>query len=116
MCAQQRPAFRPDHDVSQAGRQAHDNSRSATVAVPAAQASCASSPRGCGTGLENLDLANVALVLGTAAVRAAKGEDWKKAFKTGGPDEYQLYLEAKRLRVARAAERARLAAVKARQH
>ena len=116
VCAQQRRAFRLDPDVSRASRQAQDNSRSATSAVPAAQASCAASPAGCGTGLESLDLINVALVVGTAAVRAANGDDWKKAFKTGGPDEYQIYLQAKRLREAHEAERARLAAIEARRH
>ena len=116
VCAQQRRAFRLDPDVSRAGRQAQDNSRSATSAVPAAQASCAASPAGCGTGLESLDLINVALVVGTAAVRAAKGDDWKRAFKTGVPDEYQLYLQAKRLREAHEAERASLAVAKARRH
>jgi hypothetical protein len=115
VCAQQRPAFRLDPDISRASRQAQDNGRSATSAVPAAQASCAASPTGCGTGLESLDLVNVALVVATAAVRAAKGDDWKKAFKTGGPDEYQLYLQAKRLREAHEADRARLAAA-ARRH
>src|SRR3954454_23816323 len=78
VCAQQRRAFRLDPDISRASRQAQD-SRSVTSTVPAAQASCAASPAGCGTGLESLDLINVALVVGTAAVRAAKGDDWKKA-------------------------------------
>jgi hypothetical protein len=66
---------------------------------------------GCGTGLEGLDLANVAVVVGTMAVKAAKGEDWKKAFRQG-PDEYQLYLQARHQRDAREAERAEAAAVK----
>src|SRR3954454_3879292 len=75
VCSQQRRAFRLDPDISRASRQAQDNNRSATSPMPAAQASCAASPAGCGTGLESLDLINVALVVGTAAVRAAKGDD-----------------------------------------
>jgi hypothetical protein len=69
---------------------------------------------GCGTGLEGMDLANVAIVAGTMAIKAAKGEDWTKAFKTGGPDEYQLYLQAKQEREAREAERRQAAAAKLR--
>jgi hypothetical protein len=46
------------------------------------------------------------MVVGTAAVRAAKGEDWAKVFRPGGPDEYQLYREAKQRREAAAEKRA----------
>jgi hypothetical protein len=106
VCAQRRQGYRLDPSVSEARQEAQSSSRSAGAARPAAQAACAASPMGCGTGLESLDLVNVALVLGTMAVRAAKGEDWAKAFRTGGPDEYQLYLQAKQRRAARDAERA----------
>ena len=78
--------------------------------MPTAQASCSASPSGCGTGLEGLDLLNVALVVGKIAVTATKGNDWTKYFKTGGPDEYQLYLQAKQRREAQEAEQ--LAAAK----
>lgn len=90
------------------------NARSATTATPAAQAACEATPRGCGTGLESLDLLNVAVVVGTVAVKAAKGEDWSKVFKTGGPDEYQLYLQARKQREKREAQRRLAAAIKAR--
>lgn len=100
VCAQRGQAYRIDPSVSKAHDEAETNSRSATSAMPPAQAVCSASPTGCGTGLEGLDLANVAIVLGTAAVRAAKGDDWRKAFRTGGPDEYQLYQQAKRQRDA----------------
>jgi hypothetical protein len=89
-----------------AGEEVKNNSRSATSAVPAAQAACSSSPMGCTKNLGSLDLANVAIVAGTAAVRAAKGEDWAKVFRPGGPDEYQLYQQAKLRREAEAEERA----------
>lgn len=92
----------------EANQEVVTNSRSASSAVPAAQAACATE---CGKGFESLDWANVAIVVGTMGVRAAKGQDWTKAFKTGGSGEYQLYQQAKQRREARNAERA-AAAVK----
>jgi hypothetical protein len=84
--------------------------------MPTAQAVCSASPTGCGKGLEGLDLANAAIVIGTAAIKAAKGEDWTEGFKTGSSDEYQLYLQAKERREAQQEEaRAEAAARKARQ-
>jgi hypothetical protein len=59
-----------------------------------------------GKDLKSLDLANLAVVVGTAAVRAAKGEDWAKVFRPGGPDEYQLYQQAKQRRDIAAEARA----------
>jgi hypothetical protein len=61
---------------------------------------------GCTKDLSSLDLANVAVVVGTTAIRAARGDDWTKAFRTGGPDQYQLYRQARRRREAEAEERA----------
>lgn len=106
VCAQRKQGYRLDPGVMDATRQVETNSRSATSAVPAAQAMCSAQPTGCGTSLDSLDLANVAVVVGMMGVRAAKGEDWTKAFKTGGPDEYQLYRQAKQRREAQDAERA----------
>lgn len=106
VCAQRSQPYRVDPAVNEAGRQVEANSRSANVATPAAQAICATQPSGCGNGLASLDLMNVAIVAATAGVRAATSKDWKKAFKTGGPGEYQLYQEAKRRRDAEDAERA----------
>ena len=105
VCAEKPESYRIDPSVMEAQQQAESASRSASAAVPVAQASCSASPSGCGTGLEGLDLLNVAVVVATVALRAAKGEDWTKAFKTGGPDEYQLYQEAKQRREAHDAER-----------
>ena len=105
VCAEKPEGYRIDPTVMEAQQQAEAASRSANAIVPTAQASCSASPSGCGTGLEGLDLLNVAVVVGTMAVRAAKGDDWTKAFKTGGPDEYQLYKEAKQRREAHHAER-----------
>jgi hypothetical protein len=61
---------------------------------------------GCTKDLSSLDLANVAVVVGTTAIRAARGDDWTKAFRTGGPDQYQLYQQAKRRRDAEAEQQA----------
>lgn len=117
ICAQRRQGYRLDPNVVDAEREAKDSSRSATAPMPPAQAACSSQPAGCGRGLEGLDLANAAIVIGTAAIRAAKGEDWTKPFKIGSSDEYQLYLQAKQRREALEEEaRAKAAARKARQN
>jgi hypothetical protein len=114
VCAERRQTYRLDPSVMDAKRQAESGGASDGVAMPPAQVSCSAAPMGCGKGLAGLDLANAAMVLGTAAVRAAKGEDWAKAFR--GPDEYQLYLQAKWQREKREKEeRARAIAAEARQ-
>ena len=116
VCGKRGQEYRVDPDVMQANREVQTNERSATSATPPAQAVCSRQPvrppPGCGEGLGSLDLVNVAIVVGTTAVRAAKGEDWKGIFRPGGADEYQLYQQAKRERDARDAERA-AAAVRA---
>lgn len=106
VCGQRRQPYRLDPSVMEAGREAESNGRSATSAMPSAQAACSASPMGCTKDLRSLDLANVAVVIGTTVVRAAKGDDWAKVFRTGGPDQYQLYQQARRRREAEAEERA----------
>jgi hypothetical protein len=106
VCGQRGQQYRVDPSVMKAGEEVKSNRRSATSAKPAAQAACSSSPAECTKDLKSLDLANVAMVVGTAAVRAAKGEDWAKVFRPGGSDEYQLYREAKQRREAAAEKRA----------
>ncbi len=106
VCGSGPPPYRIDPDVT-AGAQAAERDRDeAIVPVPAAQAACARSPMGCGKGLESLDLANVAVVAGTMAVKAARGEDWARPLRPTGPGEYQRYREAKQVRQERAADRA----------
>jgi len=63
---------------------------------------------GCGKGLESMDLANAARVVGTMAVKAATGNDWTRPLRPAGPGEYQRYQEAKQRRQEHAAERAAL--------
>jgi hypothetical protein len=110
VCGQRGQAYRVDPNVMEANREAQTNQRSATSAVPPAQALCSRQPvgppSGCGEGLGSLDLANVAIVVATTAVKAAKGEEWKSIFRPGGRDEYQLYQEAKRRRETEDDERA----------
>lgn len=101
ICGQRREGFRLDPDVMEAKRQVESSSRSTSPEAPTAEAACSLQPMGCGKSLDSLDLANVAIVLGTTAIRAAKGEEWSKTFKTGGPDEYQQYQQAKQRREAR---------------
>ena len=102
--------YRLDPDVMLAAHAAAADKASGKARVPTAQKSCSATPTGCGRDLAGLDLLNVAVVVGTMAVKAAKGEDWTKAFKVGGPDEYQFYVQAKRRREAHDAERAAAAA------
>ncbi len=100
VCAQRRQGYRLDPSVIEGSRQFEQNNRSATSSTPTAQAVCSSQTMGCGKGLESLDLANVALVIGTAVLKAAKGEKWERAMQPGATDEYQLYRQAKRRREA----------------
>jgi hypothetical protein len=57
-------------------------------------------PEGCGTVRNEcsggtIPLLQPALRIATAAVMAAKGEDWREAF-SNGPSDYDLYQQAKR--------------------
>lgn len=115
VCAQRRQGYRLDPSVMDAEREVKSSDRSASAPLPAAQAACSSQPTGCGTGLEGLDLANAAIVIGTAAIKAAKGEDWTRPFKMGSSDEYRLYLQAKQRREAQEEEKRAEAALRARQ-
>jgi hypothetical protein len=90
----------------EASRKAEANNRSAIAPMPPAQAVCAQAPSGCGAGLEGLDLANVAIVVGTMAARAAEGKDWTSPLRPGGPDEYELYKQARQRRQVEETERA----------
>lgn len=106
VCGTAPQPYRIDPDVA-AGQQATERDQaSASAPVPAAQAACARSPSGCSKGLDSLDLANVALVAGTMAVKAARGEDWAKPLRPAGPGEYRRYQEAREQRRERAADQA----------
>ena len=69
--------------------------------------SCASvGPMGCaGMGGAGIDLVGAAIVLGTMATKAVRGENVGRMFVTDPqPSEYELYVEAKRIREAKEAE------------
>lgn len=106
VCGSGPPPYRIDPDVTAGVRAAERDRADATAPVPAAQTACTRSPMGCGKGLEGLDLANVAVVAGTMAVKAARGHDWARPLRPAGPGEFQRYREAKQLREERAAVRA----------
>jgi hypothetical protein len=74
--------------------------------------SCATiGPMGC-RGNPGIDLVNAVAVLGKMVDKISKGENVGEMFVTDPqPDEYQLYVEAKRAREAKEAEE--LAAAKA---
>jgi hypothetical protein len=109
VCGQRRQGYRPDSSVLDAAGAEKRARESATSSTAQAQSICGTQPMGCAEGPAALDLANVARVVGTAAVQAAEGKDWKQPFEAG-PDEYQLYVQAKRRNAAAEAQRAAQAA------
>jgi len=78
------------------------------------QNSCAVGPQGCFSA--GINLIGAALTAAEMARRLSKGEEIGSMFETERqPDEYQLYVEAKREREAKEAEQVALAKAKARQ-
>jgi hypothetical protein len=106
VCGSGSQPYRIDPDVAAGAKANARDLDGPRAAVPAAQAACAQSPMGCGKGLESVDIANVAIVAGTMAVKAATGGDWTKPLRPAGPGEYQRYQESKRLREEQSAARA----------
>jgi hypothetical protein len=113
VCAPKPQGYRLDPDVMEAKRQARDRSRP-KPAETFADKSCASvGPMGC-MGSGAINLLGAAITAVTMVSKAAKGENVGKMLITDPqPDEYQLYLEAKRRREAKEAEEAALAKAKA---
>ena len=112
VCAPRPQGYRLNPDVMEAKRQL----RSGRPKRPERMrdTSCASvGPFGCtpGTGI---DLIGGAIVAATMAARAARGENVGRMFVTDPqPTEYELYVEAKRIREAKEAEAAAKAKTKA---
>jgi hypothetical protein len=113
VCAQKPQGYRLDPDVMEAKRQKHSGGRPKRP-ERMRDNSCASvGPFGCTPGA-GIDLLGAAMVLGTMATKAVKGENVGKMFVTDPqPTEYQLYVEAKRRREAKEAEAAAVAKAKA---
>jgi hypothetical protein len=114
VCAPKPQGYRIDPDVLEANRA----KRRGTPKRPERMAdnSCASvGPMGCtGLGGGGIDLLGAAMVLGTMATKAIRGENVGEMFITDRkPTEYELYQEAKREREAREAEAAAAAKAKA---
>jgi hypothetical protein len=109
ICVERQQGYRLDPDVMEAGRQAKRNKSKRPERF--ADRSCESvGGHGCGTA--GINLLAAALTAAEMAKRAATGGNVGEMFITDPqPDEYQLYLQAKRDREAkRAAEAARLKA------
>jgi hypothetical protein len=114
ICAQKPQGYRLDPDVMEAKREKHSGGRPKRP-ERMRDNSCASvGPAGCIGGGAGIDLLGAAMVLGTMATKAVKGENVGKMFVTDPqPTEYQLYVEAKRRREAKEAEAAAVAKAKA---
>ncbi len=114
VCAPRPQGYRINPDILEARRQL----RSGPPKRPERMKdnSCASvGPAGCIGAGAGIDLFGAAITAATMAARAARGENVGKMFvTTPQPSEYQLYLEAKRIREAKEAEAAAAAAAKAR--
>jgi hypothetical protein len=115
VCAPKPQGYRIDPDVLEANRA----KRRGTPKRPErmADTSCASvGPFGCtGLGAGGIDLLGAAMVLGSMATKAIRGENVGEMFVTDRkPTEYELYIEAKREREAKEAEEAAAAKAKAR--
>jgi hypothetical protein len=113
VCAPKPQGYRIDPDVLEANRA----KRRGTPKRPErmADTSCASvGPFGCtGLGGGGIDLLGAAMVLGSMATKAIRGENVGEMFVTDRkPTEYELYKEAKREREAKEAEAAAKAKAK----
>lgn len=111
VCAQRVEGYRIDPDVLEAQRvKQHKKPRGRDLLV---DNSCASvGPMGCRGGA-GINLIAAAVTAATMVKKAVNGENVGEMFVTDPqPDEYQLYLQAKREREAREAESAAAAKAK----
>ena len=114
VCAPKPQGYRIDPDVFEANRAKRRGKLKRPERM--ADTSCASvGPFGCtGLGAGGIDLLGAAMVLGSMANKAIRGENVGEMFVTDRkPTEYELYVEAKRQREAKEAEEAAAAAAKA---
>ena len=113
VCAPKPQGYRIDPDVLEANRAKRRGKLKRPERM--ADTSCASvGPFGCtGLGGGGIDLLGAAMVLGSMATKAIRGENVGKMFITDRtPTEYELYQEAKREREAKEAEAAAKAKAK----
>jgi hypothetical protein len=105
VCAPRPEGYRIDPDLLEAERAKRKGRPKRPERL--ADTSCASvGPMGCaGMGGAGIDLLGAAMVLGTMATKAIRGEDVGSMFVTDPQQsEYELYQEAKRAREAKEAE------------
>ena len=102
ICVERPQGYRIDPDIKEAGRQVKRNKRKRPERF--ADRSCATvGPMGCRDG-GGINLLAAALTAAEMAKRAVTGENVGEMFITDPqPDEYQLYLQAKREREAKEA-------------
>lgn len=112
VCAPRPQGYRLNPDVLEAKRQLRRGQPKRPERMR--DTSCASvGPFGCTPGA-GIDLIGGALVAATMAARAARGENVGRMFVTDPqPTEYELYVEAKRIREEKEAEAALAAKAKA---
>lgn len=106
ICAQKRQGYRLNPDVMQAKRQVRSGGRPTRPGPGGIKdnSRCVVGPEGCHS--YGINLIGAALTAGEMAARLAKGQEIGSMFVTDPhPSEYQLYVEAKRDREAKEAEK-----------
>lgn len=113
VCAIRPEGYRLNPDVLEAKRAMKSGGRPVRRGnVPSGNECRTVGPMGC-RGAPTVNLLAVAATAGQISERLAKGQEIKSVFETTpSPSEYQLYLEAKKEREARQADKAALAAQK----
>lgn len=113
VCAIKPEGYRLNPDVMEAKRQMKSGGRPVRRGeVPSGNECRTVGPMGC-RGVPAVNLLAVAATAAQISERLAKGQEIGSVFETTpSPSEYQLYLEAKKDREARQAEKAALAAQK----
>ena len=114
VCAIRPEGYRLNPDVIEAKRQMKSGGRPVRRGdVPSGNECKTVGPMGC-RGVPSVNLLAVAATAAQISERLAKGQEIGSVFETTpSPSEYQLYLQAKKEREARQAEKAALAAQKA---
>lgn len=114
VCAIRPEGYRLNPDVMEAKRALKSGGRPVRRGdVPSGNQCATVGPMGC-RGVPTVNLLGVAATAAQISERLAKGQEIKSVFETTpSSSEYQLYLEAKKEREARQAEKAALAAQKA---
>lgn len=112
VCAPKQDGYRIDPDVLKARKQARNRVKPKRPERLVDTSCAAVGPMGC-TGGAGINIVAAAITAATMLQKAVSGENVGEMFITDPqPDEYQLYLQAKRDREAKEAEEAAKAAAK----